>query len=354
VGDSQHDEGARGSLRRTQWWRPAAPDGTDASAGADRPEEDGEHQDRTRSSVILISALVLVLLAVVVIVAVASPSSSQGSDRVSTLGLPSRNSPIMTGGGLAPLTSLMTTSAGPTPSTTKPSPPPTTTSRPPVSPTTVYVTPPPGITPVGDWALAGGSGTVALDVMNAHPATTTDVLWTSSPGVGGYAIFGGKDSQITTSGPVLNTAQDSSFTVAAWVYLTSAANFATAVSQDGVKNSGFYLQYSGVDNRWAFSRVTSDQPGAPGVRALSTNAPALNTWVHLVGEYDAGRQQLRLYVNGTLEGTKTYTTPYAANGVLAIGRAQFSGQNADWFPGAIRDVKVFDQALTTSEVDALS
>jgi hypothetical protein len=172
------------------------------------------------------------------------------------------------------------------------------------------------------------------------------------------AAFDGADSQVSTAGPVLNTGPGASFTVAAWVYLTKAVTFsATAVSQDsqdGNKNSGFYLQYAGTANQsWSFTRSTVNTSAATGIDALSSSPAALNTWVHLVGVYDASDDQLRLYVNGAPQGTATDTSPYAANGDLVMGRAQFGGDYVDWFPGYIRDVEVFQQALTAAQVKAL-
>src|SRR5262249_9509847 len=123
--------------------------------------------------------------------------------------------------------------------------------------------------------------------------------------------------------------------------------------QDGSEASAFYLQYSHVDNRWAFARVKSDTAEAAGVRALSSSAPVLDRWTHLVGVFDGASGQLRLYVDGTLEGTATDATPYDTSGALAIGRGQFDGKASDWFSGDISDVEVFDAALSTSDVQAL-
>ena len=181
--------------------------------------------------------------------------------------------------------------------------------------------------------------------------------WCTSGADSFCAAFNGTSSQFTTSGPVLNTAPGSSFTVSAWVFMaafTPNNAFETIVSQDGVYDSGFYLQYSGADHRWAFARVTEDTDnGPPGIRALSTSAPSLSTWTHLVGVFDAADNQLRLYVNGVLEGTATDTSPFAATGHLAIGRAQFDGQPTDWFDGAAKQIKVYNVALTTAQVGQL-
>jgi hypothetical protein len=205
--------------------------------------------------------------------------------------------------------------------------------------------------PVGSWRLASTHGTVASDATGANPGTAFHVLW--GAGRGGWGDFNGVDSQIITAGPVLNTGPGASFTVAAWVYLTRYAVLATAVSQDSTGDSGFFLQYSSSDNHWAFTRRAENSVTATGISALSTSPAALNTWVRLVGVYDAADGQLRLYVNGKPQGTAADTAPYASRGSLAIGRAQFGAQDIGWFPGRINDVEVFQQALTPAEIKAL-
>jgi hypothetical protein len=206
--------------------------------------------------------------------------------------------------------------------------------------------------PVSWWYLNDDAGMTARDATGANPASGSNISWCTS-GNGNCATFNGTSSQFTTSGPVLNTAPGSSFTVSAWVYLTAYTpnGFETIVSQDGAYDSGFYLQYSGTDHRWAFARVVADTAQGPaGIRALSVAAPSLSTWTHLVGVFDATDDQLRLYVNGVLQGTAIDPTPFAANGRLAIGRGQFGGHPTDWFDGAANQVKVYNVALTSTEV----
>jgi Protein kinase domain/Concanavalin A-like lectin/glucanases superfamily len=205
------------------------------------------------------------------------------------------------------------------------------------------------------WGLAGAQGTTVSDATGRHPATETNVSWKA--GHGG-AFFDGSDSQVNTQGPVLNTGAGASFTVAAWVCLTNAVQeSATAVSQDnneGSKISGFYLQYAGLANKsWSFSRSSVNSSAAVGIDALSAGPAALNTWIHLAGVYDASDHQQRLYVNGAPQGTATDKTPFAANGDLVIGRAEFGGDYVDWFPGYISDVEVFQQALDPAQVKSL-
>jgi hypothetical protein len=205
--------------------------------------------------------------------------------------------------------------------------------------------------PVSWWPLGDRTGTTAVDTMGVHQGTASNINW-CIPQYGNCAAFNGTSSDIVTSGPVLDTAPGSSFTVSAVVDLTALTHGSeTIVSQDGTYDSGFFLQYSNVADRWAFSRVTADtNTGPAGIRAVSTSGPTLNTWTHLVGVFDASDNQLRLYVNGVLQGTATDSSPFAATGDLAIGRAQFDGQPTDWFQGATGEIKVYDVALTATQV----
>ncbi|MFC9057472.1 LamG-like jellyroll fold domain-containing protein [Streptomyces sp. NPDC057074] len=201
--------------------------------------------------------------------------------------------------------------------------------------------PPPG--PVGLWPLDEADGGIARDTAGGHDGTATGVTWQA--GEGG-AAFDGTGSQIVTDGPVLETGEGRSFTVAAWVRLTAVpATFATAVSQDSDTASGFYLQYAHEDGGWAFSR--------PGLRAVGRTAPAAGVWTHLTGVCDGRTRKLRLYVNGVQEAETDDTGAAPATGAFMIGRASYDGTPADFFPGTVRDVRAFDRALPPAEVGKL-
>ncbi|MFB7651941.1 MULTISPECIES: LamG-like jellyroll fold domain-containing protein [unclassified Streptomyces] len=200
---------------------------------------------------------------------------------------------------------------------------------------------PPG--PVGRWPLDEADGGIARDTAGGHDGTATGVTWQAD---GGGAAFDGNGSQIVTDGPVLETGEGRSFTVAAWVSLTAVpGTFATAVSQDSDTASGFYLQYASEDGGWAFSR--------PGLRAVGRTAPAAGVWTHLTGVCDGRTRKLRLYVNGVQEAEIDDTGAAPATGAFMIGRASYDGTAADFFPGAVRDVRAFDRALPPAEVGQL-
>ncbi|MGW5714908.1 MGH1-like glycoside hydrolase domain-containing protein [Amycolatopsis sp. NPDC003865] len=193
--------------------------------------------------------------------------------------------------------------------------------------------------PVGAWTFDEGTGTTAHDTAGSHDATLTG-SWV--PGVTGTAAqFDGSGQSAQTSGPVVDTTGH--YSVGAWVRLDRTGSWATAVSQDGDPSSGFYLQYSAADNRWAFSTGSG--------RALSDAVPETGRWYHLVGVHDADAGTYVLYVDGVAQA-RTWTQPAgdAAPGPLAIGRAVSGGRHSDFWPGSVDDVVVWNRALTAAEV----
>ena len=213
---------------------------------------------------------------------------------------------------------------------------------------------PPAPPPTGDWLLNQTTGNTAVDSAGAHDGTAQNGWWANGDG----CLFNGTNSQIYTDGPVLSTGSGKSFTVSAWVNMTSlpASDHIdeTAVSQDAGEDSGFYLQYSQSANRWAFSRAANETANPIAYQALSASAPSLSTWTHLVGVYDAANDTQYLYVNGVAQGTATDPTPFASPGDLAIGRDVSGGQDADWFKGTIKKVEIFNAALGPTQVSSLS
>jgi hypothetical protein len=203
---------------------------------------------------------------------------------------------------------------------------------------------------VGQWGFDEGSGTTAGDSSGyGHDLTAAGgVTWTSGPTDPSAVTLDGSTGGLTTAGPVVLT--DQSFSVAAWVRLTDASTFRTAVCQQGTSTCVFFLQYSAGDNRWAFSINMPDQNSPTTVRALSPGPPQLGTWTHLVGVYDAGAQVAKLYVNGQLVSTVGVAPLWNATGVLSVGEARYDGNVVDHWAGDIDNVNVYLGALSDAQV----
>ncbi|MBX6762526.1 MAG: hypothetical protein K6T51_07700 [Rubrobacteraceae bacterium] len=202
----------------------------------------------------------------------------------------------------------------------------------------------PGLTGVGFWPFEEGSGSSTADASgNGHTATLVNGPdWTD--GRTGLALhFDGQNQWVDTGVSILDTTGN--YSVAAWVLLDDRDGFHTAVSQDGENASEFFLQYSGADDRFAFSTVSG--------RALDREPPETGRWYHLVGVRDAFHSRIKLYVDGDLVGMIGYCPGEAAPGHTVIGRAKYGGQQVDFWSGRIDQVHVYDRALSTPEVREL-
>jgi hypothetical protein len=209
--------------------------------------------------------------------------------------------------------------------------------------TTTYPPGKPGLDGVAFYPLDEGGGTTAEDAAGGHDATLVNgPVWTAGHS-GGALQFDGTDQYADTGAAILDTTGN--YSAAAWVKLDRRGSFATAVSQDGDTNSAFYLQYSGADDRFAFSFA--------GVRALAAAPPQTGQWYHLVGVRDAATGSLTLYVNGQQAGTASACLGDPSTGHTVIGRARYGGNPVDYWAGAIDQVHVFDRALSADEVAQL-
>jgi hypothetical protein len=202
------------------------------------------------------------------------------------------------------------------------------------------------------WDFNENAGAATQDVSgNTNPgALTNGAGWTT--GQSGSAVaLNGTNQSVEADRSAVHT--DQSFTVAAWVYPTDTSTYRVAVAQDGGSVSGFYLEYHAGLNRWVFLMFSDDNVSAPFGQAVSTGPPTLNTWAHLVGVYDDAANQLRLFVNGVAHGTGSLATDWDAIGSVTVGRSEYAGVPNAYFAGAVDGVRLYQRALTASEVTAV-
>ncbi|MEW2386534.1 LamG-like jellyroll fold domain-containing protein [Micromonospora sp. NPDC047707] len=219
--------------------------------------------------------------------------------------------------------------------------------------------------PVAYWPIDGHTTSTSVpDVAGSgHHGTfvTGTASWTTGRVGDGLWFDAAKQASVSTSGSTIRT--DSSFSVAAWVRLDAADGLPrrTIVSQDGVQVSSFLLQYiGGTTKRWSFSMPVSDSRDVLLNQAVSDSSARVGEWTHLMGVYDAGARQIRLYVNGVLAGQASHTTPWHVGGEVRIGRAKFNGAAVDFWSGAIDEVRIYDRGLPdvktvgATEIDKLA
>jgi choice-of-anchor A domain-containing protein len=73
---------------------------------------------------------------------------------------------------------------------------------------------------------------------------------------------------------------------------------------------------------------------------------------HVATIYDYPAGKIRLYLNGSKVGECNYSHPIASNDEPLYFTSSYSG-GADFFPGAVDEVRIYDRALSADEVVAL-
>jgi len=200
---------------------------------------------------------------------------------------------------------------------------------------------------VGLWHFDEGSGDIAYDASsNANHGTIYGATWTGTPptwvdGKYGKALaFDGVDDYFKVpDDPSLDITAE--ITIDAWVYMRSPTTgywIAIAGKAWGypVTVSAYVLYIADSYPRLYIKGALCGSQWVTSSWQLSTNQ-----WYHIAGTYDGS--QLRIYVNGKLEGTSTFTEAIAVNDVDLI-----MGRRLDleaYFDGILDEVRIWDIAL---------
>ncbi|MGW2597329.1 LamG domain-containing protein [Streptomyces klenkii] len=206
------------------------------------------------------------------------------------------------------------------------------------------------------WPMDDGAGSQQAE--GTAPARTAQLhggAITGADGVMGKSLtLNGTDAYAGTDIPVVDTS--GGFTVSAWAKLSRMPGEAAVLAaQPGNHAPGFELYYSKDYDRWAFNQYASDTAGALPVRVMQKNPGEAKAgeWTHLVGVYDSGDAELRLFVNGRQEAAASYRTPWDARRGLQIGAGSYNGKQAAFFPGQIDELQIFNKPASADEVSRL-
>jgi fibronectin type 3 domain-containing protein len=208
---------------------------------------------------------------------------------------------------------------------------------------TVTTTPPSGL--VAAYSFDEGSGTAVADLSGkGNGGTISGATWTGAGGgkFGSALSFDGVNDWVTVADA--NTLDlTTGMTLEAWVNPSAlGTSWRTAVFKETTNYYAYALYGNTGTTRPSGNLLVAgtdfDQRGSA---ALPVNA-----WSHIAATYDGA--SLRLYVNGTQVGTQAASGSISAStGVLRMG-----GNNiwAEWFQGLIDEVRVYNRALSATEI----
>jgi len=212
--------------------------------------------------------------------------------------------------------------------------------------TATIQTPPPTNGLIAAYGFEEGTGTTTADASgnNNGGSLTGGVAW-SPNGYSGRALsFDGVDDIVTIAdAPSLRFTTE--LTVEAWVRPSQLGDsYRTVVlkERNGGLCYGLYAHTSGTGPS-AHVFVADAEP-----RARSSSTLAANIWTHLAMTFDSAT--IRLYVDGTLTASAAASgSVTTSTGVLRIGGNDVW---SEWFAGLIDDVRIYNRALTATEIQS--
>ena len=211
---------------------------------------------------------------------------------------------------------------------------------------------PPGL--VAAYSFDAGSGTTLADVSgDGNAGTIVGATWTTAGKYGNALSFNGATSYVDLGNPA-DLQLTGSMTWSAWVYATGTPaddGQIIAKSADGGGTVGWQFKTSPDTGPRTFGIGVSSN-GTAITQRYSATLPALGTWYYVAGVYDATARTLDIYVNGVLDnGVLSGTVPasqFSPAENVTIGRRT----GGYYFQGTIDELRIYDRALTSSEIQA--
>ena len=187
-----------------------------------------------------------------------------------------------------------------------------------------------------------GSGTSWSDISGQGNNGTLTNGPTYSSDNGGSIVFDGTNDYIDVSGTEsFNAPLSINFTLSIWMYPTKTGNWQGVFTKNRSTGTqvGLFLSSS---NEFVFGFS-----GSGG--NLIGSSFSTNTWYHVV-LVQAANTSRKIYINGSLDVTKTSTFGTTSSGSETFRLGQASGVN-EYFGGRISNASIYNnKALTASEV----
>jgi hypothetical protein len=191
-----------------------------------------------------------------------------------------------------------------------------------------------------------GSGTVINDLSgNGLNGTMSNITFTSP-----YFSFNGSSSQVSVADNALLEPGSGDWTIEFWV------NYSVLVGSSRIliaKTDGGESADWGYGLRTAANGNTFMEVGN-GTTSLQSSITALttNTWYQVVGVWtNVASNSLALYINGNLIGSIPHSFTSVKNTTSPLYLGSFNGgQFSQWLNGRMGVVRMYNSALTGSEI----
>jgi len=193
------------------------------------------------------------------------------------------------------------------------------------------------------WKLDDGSGTTAADSSsnNHHGTLINSPYFHPSFGrLDGTLRLDGIDDYVSLPN-VFNPAQ-TPFTISAWVRLNTklGTNTQSIFQQEGTNGRGLLYRDAATDRLGCYL-------GGVGTYSGTAVFATTDQWHHVCMTYDGA--MVKLYVNGAEDGSRTVAAE-SETSEFRLGGHKAPSSALDYWDGFIDEVRIYERALSASEV----
>jgi|GEM_PF-2158561 len=200
---------------------------------------------------------------------------------------------------------------------------------------------------VGLWHFNEGSGSSTIDASgNGNTGTISGATWTTNGVFGNALSFDGSDDWVSVSNSdSVNLHGSNEVSIEAWINPSSGG-----VTWYGIVSKGNGQQYAitlNSPNRYIHFETNQLDGGSCGAANTASGTIPLDEWSHVVAVYDGSTK--KVYINGIERASVSCSYRFASNTeALRIGQ----GNNGEYFKGLIDEVRIYNRALTQSEIQS--
>jgi len=199
---------------------------------------------------------------------------------------------------------------------------------------------------VGWWKFDEGTGDIAADSSgNGNDGTLNGpVEWTTEGKIGGAMAFTGPyNFVLVPNDPSLNPTQE--ITIAAWINPSwTGNNRILQKSTEGSDNQYRLIKEGGNNIRFHIPPASNFE--------VTGNIPPQGEWTHLAATYDGS--MIRVYYDAVMVGEAAFNDDMSvSDGPLFIGNKWSQAPAGDEFNGIMDDVRIYNRALSQSELQRL-
>ncbi|MFB0553778.1 MAG: LamG-like jellyroll fold domain-containing protein [Phycisphaerae bacterium] len=198
---------------------------------------------------------------------------------------------------------------------------------------------------VGWWKFDEGAGSTAADSSGNgnHGALNGPVEWVDGYYGKALSFTGPYNYVLVQDSPSLNPTRE--ITIAAWINPSWTGNNRILQKSSGQGDNQYRLLKEWGDN------LRLDLPGV-GLLQVTGNLPTFGEWTHLAATYDGS--SMKIYYNAVVVGEMAASGDMSTStGTLCIGTKHETAPAGDEFRGMLDDVRIYNRALSQSEIKRL-